>query len=87
MKQGFRCIYCKRLFGKRGTRLAATIEHLVAKADGGTNRQDNLAAACRHCNQHRGRQKQMTRLKKGQTFTAVPLALTISIEPLSPITS
>ena len=31
----------------------ATIEHLTRRADGGTNRRDNLAAACSLCNSKR----------------------------------
>ena len=58
--QGFKCCYCKRTFGKKGRRIGATIEHLVARADGGSNRRENLAAACLHCNQHRGQQKQQS---------------------------
>ncbi|MEM6476636.1 MAG: HNH endonuclease [Pseudomonadota bacterium] len=54
--QNFTCCYCGRRFGAKGTRFAATIEHLKPKMDGGSNKQDNLAAACLHCNQHRGRQ-------------------------------
>ncbi len=68
-KQGFRCAYCGRLFGARGTPLAATIEHRKAKMDGGTNARENLMAACRHCNQHRGRQmnkaRQLARAQQG----------------------
>lgn len=87
--QGFRCHYCKRLFGPKGSPLAATIEHLKALMDGGTNARENLVAACRHCNQHRGTQMNRARQasRRAQTFTAVPLAETISIEPVPPITS
>lgn len=55
-KQGGICCYCKRRFTPVG-KTRATIEHLRAKADGGSDRVANLAAACFHCNQHRGRQK------------------------------
>jgi len=54
-KQNFRCCYCKRVFtGDGATR--ATIEHIKPKRDGGRNNIENLAAACLHCNQHRGKQ-------------------------------
>jgi 5-methylcytosine-specific restriction endonuclease McrA len=31
----------------------ATLDHVVALADGGTNRNENLVAACRACNERR----------------------------------
>ncbi|MBA4765344.1 MAG: HNH endonuclease [Erythrobacter sp.] len=89
--QNFKCCYCKRRFGRKKSGLGATIEHLKPKMCGGTNARDNLAAACLHCNQHRGAQMNTARQRrnngKAQTLTAVPLAETISIEPVSPITS
>jgi uncharacterized protein (TIGR02646 family) len=97
-QQGFRCCYCKRTFTKKGSPTGATIEHLKPKMNGGTNARSNLAAACQHCNQHRG--MQMNRNKQAlqrrlhnscadshPSFTAAPLALTISIEPPLPSTS
>jgi 5-methylcytosine-specific restriction endonuclease McrA len=63
MKQGFLCCYCNRRFGAKGTPLAATIEHVKARMDGGTNCQSNLKAACRHCNQNRGKQMNLARQK------------------------
>ncbi|WP_367276275.1 HNH endonuclease [uncultured Erythrobacter sp.] len=63
VEQKHRCCYCGRVFGPKGSLLEATIEHLKPLADGGSNRQENLAAACRHCNQHRGRQMQSSRFR------------------------
>jgi 5-methylcytosine-specific restriction endonuclease McrA len=54
-EQGGRCLYCRRPFTGEG-RTRPTIEHRKAKMDGGGDRVANLAAACLHCNQHRGRQ-------------------------------
>jgi len=34
--------------------LATTADHVVAKADGGTDAMDNLVAACKPCNDSRG---------------------------------
>ena len=51
--------FCKR-FGmsrKRAMRHQATAEHLHAQCDGGTDRPDNIVAACRFCNGHRHRSK------------------------------
>ena len=56
------CCYCPRPFTATGDR-RATLEHRKAKADGGSDRVGNLAAACFHCNQHRGKQKQQARLR------------------------
>jgi HNH endonuclease len=45
-----------------------TIEHKIAKMDGGTDRIGNLAAACLHCNRNRGRQMNMSRIAARKTF-------------------
>lgn len=50
------CLYCKRAFTVDGPG-RPTIEHRKARMDGGSDRIANLAAACFHCNQHRGKQK------------------------------
>lgn len=54
--QGGKCCYCKRPFTKTGP-TQMTIEHKLARMDGGSDKIENLAAACWHCNQHRGQQK------------------------------
>ncbi|MDX8535728.1 HNH endonuclease signature motif containing protein [Mesorhizobium sp. VK25A] len=56
-----RCCYCKRPFTIGGP-TRATIEHKKAKMDGGRDNVGNLAAACFHCNQHRGRQMVQSRM-------------------------
>ncbi len=43
------CCYCR----KHLTREQMTIEHLLAKRDGGTNAIENLRLACYHCNHSR----------------------------------
>jgi 5-methylcytosine-specific restriction endonuclease McrA len=53
--QGGRCCYCRRAFEPTGP-LQVTLEHKKARMDGGRTIPSNLAAACLHCNQHRGRQ-------------------------------
>ncbi|WP_158302584.1 MULTISPECIES: HNH endonuclease [Mesorhizobium] len=59
-RQGGKCCYCRRDFTKTGpTRM--TIEHKKAKMKGGTDDLKNLAAACYHCNQHRGQQMNSTK--------------------------
>ncbi len=40
------CAYCRRR--------ADTVDHVVPRADGGTNAQDNLLPACRRCNETKG---------------------------------
>jgi 5-methylcytosine-specific restriction endonuclease McrA len=59
-EQGGRCLYCRRRFTKTGP-TRPTIEHLKPRMKGGKDWVANLAAACFHCNQHRGRQQQQTR--------------------------
>ncbi|THD00948.1 hypothetical protein B1810_22065 [Panacagrimonas perspica] len=47
--------YCVR-FGispKRALRFQCTAEHLVARQDNGGDEEDNIVAACRHCNWQR----------------------------------
>jgi hypothetical protein len=43
-----RCIYCGCNMGNH-----PTAEHLQARQDGGTDRRDNIAAACWRCNYRR----------------------------------
>ena len=57
--QGGRCCYCRRWltltyapYKRRPD--AATIEHLRRQADGGRHRLENLALACKECNDRRG---------------------------------
>lgn len=47
------CVYCSRsLLPAEGQwdRLQATVDHVVSRADGGTDERDNLVAACYSCN-------------------------------------
>lgn len=62
-RQDGKCCYCGRTFTADGpTRM--TIEHKQARMKGGTDRVDNLAAACWHCNQHRGRQMNQAKQRR-----------------------
>lgn len=44
---GFRCVVCNEL----GTFESLTLDHIIPKAKGGTNRKRNLQCMCRECNQ------------------------------------
>ena len=70
--QGFRCYYCGlpfwiedpvgfaaryRLTTQQARYLRCTAEHLQARVDGGSNRRDNVVAACTYCNTHRHRRR------------------------------
>ena len=46
-----KCQYCGKRSGKDNP---LTLDHIVPKATGGTNRPDNIVAACRRCNQAKG---------------------------------
>jgi 5-methylcytosine-specific restriction endonuclease McrA len=59
-EQGGRCLYCRRPFTKTGP-TRATLEHRKPRMDGGKDWVANLAAACFHCNQHRGKQQNQAR--------------------------
>jgi 5-methylcytosine-specific restriction endonuclease McrA len=54
-EQDNRCCYCKRPFSHEGP-TRPTLEHRKPKRDGGRDAVANLAVACLHCNQLRGRQ-------------------------------
>ncbi|MEZ5764434.1 MAG: HNH endonuclease signature motif containing protein [Xanthobacteraceae bacterium] len=73
--QDGKCCYCKRRFTADGP-TRPTIEHKKARMDGGSDKLDNLAAACLHCNQHRGRQmdeaRQLTRRYKAEQIEVSP---------------
>ncbi len=67
-EQGGRCFYCELpIWVAQMERAAAavflpwqlqcTAEHLIARCDGGTNRPENIVAACRFCNSGRHRRK------------------------------
>jgi 5-methylcytosine-specific restriction endonuclease McrA len=43
-RDGFRCVYCGTTEG------TLEVDHIVARANGGTSKSDNLATACRPCN-------------------------------------
>lgn len=45
-RDGWICAYC----GKALDGDDATVDHVIAKANGGTDDPDNLIAACRRCN-------------------------------------
>lgn len=53
-KHGGRCWYCgcelTRPTGDSRIGTAATREHLLPRARGGSNKAENIVAACRHCN-------------------------------------
>lgn len=79
-KQRGRCCYCQvemttHKAPKNGPHpgTAETIEHLQRRADGGTNRRDNLALACRDCNMGRGTIDWLTytSLKRGELIAAL----------------
>lgn len=53
-----KCIHCRKrlLLSLDGQPLSrATLEHIIPRTHGGTNRAENLAIACSSCNAHKGR--------------------------------
>jgi hypothetical protein len=70
VRQGFRCFYCglpmwnshvgdfTRVYGvtlDQAKTQQCTAEHLLARGNGGQDTEDNVVAACRHCNEVRHR--------------------------------
>ena len=49
--QGGICVYCGAVLSWEGSEL----DHIVARASGGSNRQSNLVLACLQCNREKGR--------------------------------
>lgn len=62
------CIYCRQPMGRR-----ATAEHLKARQEGGTDRRDNIAAACVRCNHRRHADKACAVLTPFEYATLVQL--------------
>jgi 5-methylcytosine-specific restriction endonuclease McrA len=58
--QAGRCCYCGRSFTTSGV-TRPTLEHKLPRRDGGPDAVRNLAVACFHCNQHRGKQIDQSR--------------------------
>jgi 5-methylcytosine-specific restriction endonuclease McrA len=60
-RQGGRCFYCGVLMWQGAASglpgLRCTAEHLVPRGEGGTDRPDNIVAACAHCNATRHKRK------------------------------
>lgn len=51
IRQGWKCDYCARPLHIK----TMTIEHMIARANGGTDHLVNLVAACRSCNSSKGK--------------------------------
>ena len=99
-RQNGRCCYCGFLMWQHSAEAFAaehrislaqakhfqcTAEHLQARCDGGNNRTENIAAACKRCNQLRHQRKKapspdayqqfvQERLRKGKWCTLPPKA-------------
>ncbi|AWM25001.1 HNH endonuclease [Sinorhizobium fredii] len=73
-KQGGKCCYCgvhvtlSYRWSDQQRPDAATLEHLQRRADGGSNHPDNLAMACKKCNDGRAELDWLTwrSLKQGE---------------------
>lgn len=50
-RDNFRCVYC----GATAEQARLVIDHVVSVADGGSNDESNLVAACEECNAGKGR--------------------------------
>ena len=67
-KWGRACAYCDK------TAVPLQVEHIVAKANGGSDRVSNLTLACNACNQRKGKLSVETFLKKEPTRLKTLLA-------------
>lgn len=58
-RDGSRCVYCNRELdytqAGNGKADAASFDHIIRLADGGSNTYENVVCACRECNQRNAR--------------------------------
>jgi hypothetical protein len=56
-RQNHRCCYCNnKMLEHQGSKLSATIDHVIPKSKGGISHHDNYVIACYRCNHARGNQ-------------------------------
>jgi len=46
----FDCVYCRQVFPPNMLGIGLTLDHVIPRSEGGTNRPDNLVTACTDCN-------------------------------------
>jgi len=79
LRDRFTCLYCCRdLHDAPPTDI--TLDHIVAKSDGGGNGEDNLVTACRACNCSR-QDKPLARFAGPETRTHIRRNLRRSLKP------
>jgi 5-methylcytosine-specific restriction endonuclease McrA len=71
LRDGFRCRYC----GAPLTEGTFTLDHLIPRCQGGSNRIANLAACCVDCNKRKGRQSLR---ESGLKLRPSPLAVSLT---------
>ena len=49
-RDGYRCFYCGKVLSKK----SATMDHVEARAKGGSNGRKNLVSSCVECNRAKG---------------------------------
>lgn len=68
-RQKNKCYWCGRQMSssKHLNPLSCTLDHYLAHADGGGGNIENLVAACKECNERRGRERERAKLLAGPT--------------------
>lgn len=66
------CFFC----GNELSQINLTIDHIIAKRRGGTNRQENLVPACSNCNNYKS--NHLYRFKKRLIKKGIPQARILS---------
>lgn len=75
----YTCVYC----GRRPPEVALEVDHVLARANGGTDDATNLVTACRDCNN--GKRAGLISLPEGVNPAAIPTRLQRSVRHLQAV--
>lgn len=53
-RDGYRCFYCGFHADTEADKKALTLDHIIPRSKGGSDKRKNLVTACQPCNQRKG---------------------------------